>query len=112
MIKGESVVLLTPTVAYDENKDEVMTWTETPIDNVLFGRPSTEQLEEVMRLYSVEISYTLGIPKTYQGTLRGCQVRRLRDGLTYSIMGDPQPIPIELCPTAWNREAAAVIVDG
>lgn len=112
MFKGESVVLLTPTISYDENKDEVQTWAETPIDNVLFGRPSTEQLEEVMRLYSVEINYTLGIPKTYQESLRGCQVRRLRDGLTYRIMGDPQPIPIENCPTPWNREAAAVIVDG
>lgn len=112
MISGEQVVLLTPTIAYDENKDEIETWTETPINNVLFGRPSTTQIDEVMRLYSVEISYALGIPKTFKGSLRGCLVRRLRDGLVYRVLGDPQPLPIENCPTPWNREAAAVIVDG
>lgn len=112
MISGEQVVLLTPTIAYDENKDEIETWTETPLDNVLFGRPSTEQIEEVMRLYSVEISYTLGIPKTYTGSLRGCKVARARDGQTFQIMGEPQPLPPEICPTPWNREAYAVIVDG
>lgn len=112
MISGEQVVLLTPTIAYDENKDEIETWTETPINNVLFGRPSTTQIDEVMRLYSVEISYALGIPKTFEDSLRGCLVRRLRDGLVYRVLGDPQPLPIENCPTPWNREAAAVIVDG
>lgn len=112
MISGEQVVLLTPTIAYDENKDEIESWTETPLDNVLFGRPSTEQIEEVMRLHSVEISYTLGIPKAFTGSLRGCKVFRPRDNMTYSIMGNPQPLPSENCPTPWNREAYAVVVDG
>ena len=71
-----------------------------------------EQVDEIMRLYSVEISYALGIPKTFTGSLRGCKVRRLRDGQVFSIMGNPQPLPTELCPTPWNREALAVIVDG
>lgn len=112
LFKGESVTLRTPTIGYDENKDEVTTWTETQIDNVLFGRPSTEQIEEVMRLYSVEVSYTLGVPKAYTASLRGCEVFRPRDGKTYRIVGDPMPLPPELCPTPWNREAQAVIVDG
>ena len=112
MLKGETVTIYTPTITYDENKDEVTTWAETELDNVLFGRPSTEQVDEIMRLYSVEISYALGIPKTFTGSLRGCKVRRLRDGQVFSIMGNPQPLPTELCPTPWNREALAVIVDG
>ena len=112
MLSGETVMLLRQTTSYDENKDEVISYQEETIDNVLFGRPSTEQVDEIMRLYSVEISYALGIPKTFTGSLRGCKVRRLRDGQVFSIMGNPQPLPTELCPTPWNREALAVIVDG
>lgn len=112
MFSGESVTVKRPIYDYDENHDRVELWTDEPLDNVLFGRPTTEQMDEAMRLYSVEISYTLGIPKTYQDSLRGCMVYRPRDGKTYRVLGDPQPIPIENCPTPWNREASAVIVDG
>ena len=101
----------------DENKDEVTTWTETELANVLFGKPSTEQVDETMRLYGVHAQYVLGIPKTFTDSLRGCYVVRERDaGLStppeYWIAGDPQPLPPELCPTPWNREAIAGWVDG
>ncbi len=112
LFKGEPVTIKTPTITYDENKDEIETFTETELDNVLFGRPSTEQLDETMRLYGVEISYVLGIPKVYTSSLRGCLVYRPRDGQAFRIMGDPQPLPPEICPTPWNREAMAVVVDG
>lgn len=112
LFKGETVTILTPTIAYDENKDETVTWAETELDNVLFGRPTTEQVDEAMRLYGVHAQYTLGIPKDYSGSLRGCKVYRPRDENTYYIAGDPQPLPIEICPTPWNREAIAGWVDG
>lgn len=112
MLKGEPVTIKRPVETYDEAKDPVVTWTDVPLENVLFGRPTDEQRDEVMRLYSVEVSYTLGIPKAYTASLRGCEVFRLRDGKTYRIVGDPMPLPPELCPTPWNREAQAVIVDG
>ena len=112
MFSGESVTIKRPTYAYDENHDRIETWTDETLSNVLFGRPTTEQMDEAMRLYSVEISYTLGIPNTYLPSLRGCKVYRSRDGKMYRILGDPQPRPIENCPTPWNREASAVIVDG
>lgn len=112
LFKGESVTVKTPIIAYDENKDEVATWTEVELDNVLFGRPSTEQVDEAMRLYGVHAQYVLGIPKTFTDSLRGCKVYRPRDGRTYMIAGDPMPIPSEICPTPWNREAIAGWVDG
>ena len=112
LFKGEPVTLRTPTIGYDENKDEVTTWTETELDNVLFGKPSTEHVDETMRLYGVHAQYVLGIPKTFTDSLRGCEVYRPRDGKMYAIAGDPQPLPPELCPTPWNREAIAGWVDG
>lgn len=112
LFKGEQVTISTPAIAYDENKDEIATWTETELDNVLFGKPSTEQADEAMRLFGVEVSYVLGIPKEFTDSLRGCKVYRQRDGKTYTIAGDPMPLPPEICPTPWNREAMAVVVDG
>ena len=112
MFSGESVTVKRPIYDYDENHDRVELWTDEPLDNVLFGRPTTEQMDDAMRLYSVEVSYVLGIPNTYETSLRGCMVYRPRDGRTYRILGDPLPLPVELCPTPWNREASAVIVDG
>lgn len=109
---GEPVTILAPTVTYDENKDEIETFAETSVGNVLFGKPSTEQLEDAMRLFGVHAEYVLGIPKTFTASLRGCKVYRPRDGKTYTIAGDPQPLPPELCPTPWNREAVAGWVDG
>ena len=112
LLKGEPVTIYTPTITYDENKDEVVTWTETELDNVLFGKPSTEQVDETMRLYGVHAQYSLGIPKEYTDSLRGCKVYRPRDERMYVIAGDPMPLPPEICPTPWNREAIAGWVDG
>ena len=112
MIRGETVTIYTPAVTYDENKDEVAEYTPATVENVLFGMPTTEQIDEAMRLYSVRAQYTLGIPKAYTASLRGCKVFRPRDGETYVIAGDPHPLPNEICPTSWNREAIAGWVDG
>lgn len=117
MLKGETVQIYTPTIEYDENKDEVISWSGAEVENVLFGRPTTEQVDEAMRLYGVHAQYTLGIPKSYTDSLRGCKVTRNRDGgmdnpPEYIIAGDPQPLPPEICPTPWNREAIAGWTDG
>ena len=161
MLRGETVTIYTPTVTYDEAMDEVAEYTPTVVGNVLFGRPTTEQTDEAMRLYGVRAQYTLGIPKTYTASLRGCYVVRgaaeepdatddasaanetsgtaetdetaetveaestgtaettdteddADEGTEqrFWIAGDPQPLPPEICPTPWNREAIAGWVDG
>jgi len=128
MLRGETATIYTPTVTYDEAKDEIAEYTPVTVGNVLFGRPTTEQYDEAMRLYGVRAQYTLGIPKTYTASLRGCYVTRARDASVastttttggepddspkYWIAGDPQPLPAEICPTPWNREAIAGWVDG
>lgn len=151
MLRGETVTIYTPTFSYDDAMDEVAEYTPTVVGNVLFGRPTTEQTDEAMRLYGVRAQYTLGIPKTYAASLRGCYVVRGAaeetnaasenaetdetvetvaeaantaaatvtggdaddgTGQRFWIAGDPQPLPPEICPTPWNREAIAGWVDG
>ena len=132
MLRGEGVTVWRPTTTHDSRMDPVTTYVPEHVDNVLFGRPSTEQVDESMRLYGVRAAYVLGIPKAYAKSLRGCRVTRDRDmppvtttttttttttgpemwEPAYVVAGDPQPLPVELCPTPWNREAVAGWVDG
>ena len=116
MLRGETATVHAPTVAYDPaTKDELVTYTPTVVGNVLFGRPTTEQLDEAMRLFGVHAQYTLAIPKSFTASLRGCYVTRERDGENppkYWVAGDPPPLPPEVCPTPWNREAIAGWTDG
>lgn len=116
-LRGETVTVLRPSIAYDERMDPVTTWEPETVDNVLFGRPTTEDVDGAMRAYGVHVQYALGIPKGYTESLRGCKVIRERDsGMEhppeYVVAGDPAPLPPELCPTPWNREALVGWVDG
>ena len=116
MLRGESVKVYAPTVTYDANtRDEAVTWTATEVDNVLWGQPTTEQVDEAMRLHGIHAQYTLGVPKSFTGSMRGCYVTRDRDGTDppkYWVVGDPMPLPPEICPTDWNREAVVGRSDG
>jgi len=117
LLRGETVTVQRPSIAYDERMDPVTTWEPETVDNVLFGRPTTEDVDGAMRAYGVHVQYALGIPKEYAASLRGCRIVRVRDaGMEhppeYVVAGDPAPLPPELCPTPWNREALVGWVDG
>ncbi|MBQ9620550.1 MAG: hypothetical protein IJR41_01250 [Atopobiaceae bacterium] len=111
MFRGEAADFWLPSMTYDaDTKDEIIEYSPKRVENVLFGRPTTEQADASMRMYGVEAQYVLGIPKGFTASLRGCYVTRVRDGsdpVKFWIAGDPQPLPPELCPTPWNREAVA-----
>lgn len=154
-LRGEGVTIWRPTTTYDSAYDPVDTWTPEHVDNVLWGRPTTEQADATMRAFGVDVAYVLGIPKGYTESLRGCRVTRDRDLVVriigsdvyvqpnrlsvdgdnaivraeyviergnmqfadewlyaYAIAGDPAPLPPEICPTPWNREAHVGWVDG
>lgn len=117
MIKGETVVVNRPIRTYDDRKDIAEEWEHEPVDNVLFGYPSTSDAEQVMRMYGTTAGYKLGIPKAYTKPLKGCTVVRMRDAgqehpPIYRVLGDPQPLPPEICPTPWNRECFVEVADG
>ncbi len=49
--------------AVDEFNMPVITYTDTTVENVLVGEPSTEDIKEVYDLYGKKVKYTLAIPK-------------------------------------------------
>ena len=121
LLSGEDVMVLVPSIYYDGQGDEAVTYGPDngqgaepgiPVANVLFGRPQTAPIEEAARYHGATVAYTLGFPASFSGSLRGCRVKRMRDGAMYEVSGDPQPLPPELCPTTWNREVEVTAAHG
>lgn len=118
LLHGEAVTVLTPSVTYDEHMEEVETWEREEVQNVLVAPGSTSDVEESARPDGTRAVFTLGFPKTFCKSLRGCRVIiRCPEGgdeeeHTYSIIGDPQPNSAANCPTAWWYTAEVEAVDG
>lgn len=63
-IKGITVTLHEETVTgYDEFGAPIVEKTETDVDNVLVGEPTTDDITTSVSLYGKQIRYMLGIPK-------------------------------------------------
>ena len=118
LLSGETVAVLTQSVAYDEHMEAVEKWEREDVDNVLVAPGSTASVEDTARPYGTRAVFTLGFPKTFSKRLRGCRVIvRCPDGgdeneHTYSVIGDPQPNNAENCPTQWWYTAEVEAVDG
>lgn len=110
LIKGEAVTVRTPTVAYDEHMEESMTWTETTVQNVLVMPGATSDVTDSTRLHGTRVVYSLGFPKSFTSSLRGCRV--VVRGREYAVIGDPQPATAGNVPDPWNRTVEVEAVDG
>lgn len=110
LLSGEAVAVLTPSVTYDEHMEVVETWVREEVQNVLVAPGSTADVEDSTRPHGTRAVFTLGFPKTFSKSLRGCRVE-VR-GSTYSVIGDPQPNSAANCPTAWWYTAEVEAVDG
>ena len=110
LIKGEAVTVRTPTVAYDEHMEESTTWTETTVANVLVMPGATSDVTDSTRLHGTRVVYSLGFPKGFTSSLRGCHV--VVRGKEYAVIGDPQPATASNLPEPWNRTVEVEAVDG
>lgn len=118
LIAGEAVTVRTPTVGYDEHMEEVVTWDETTVANVVVTPGATSDVLDSTRPDGTRVAFTLGFPKTFSAPLRGCRVVvRPVEGdpeseHTYAVIGDPQPYTAENVPGAWNYTCEVARVDG
>lgn len=110
LIRGESVTVLTPSVSYGEHMEEVVSWSETEVGNVLVMPGATSDVTDSTRLHGTRVAFSLGFPKSFAASLRGCRV--VVRGSTYSVMGDPQPATSDNVPGPWNRTVDVEAVDG
>lgn len=110
LIAGESVTVRTPTVSYDEHMEEVVTWGEATVQNVVVTPGATSDVLDSTRPDGTRVAFTLGFPKTFTASLRGCRV--IVRGVECAVIGDPHPYTAENVPGAWNYTAEVARVDG
>ena len=110
LIAGETVTVRTPTVGYDEHMEEVVTWDEATVGNVVVTPGATSDVLDSTRPDGTRVAFTLGFPKTFTEPLRGC--RCVVRGIECAVIGDPQPYTAENVPGAWNYTCEVAMVDG
>ena len=110
LIAGETVTVRTPTVGYDEHMEEVVTWEDATVENVVVTPGSTSDVLGSTRPDGTRVAFTLGLPKTFTASLRGCRV--IVRGIECAVIGDPQPYTPDNVPGAWNYTAEVARVDG
>lgn len=110
LIAGETVTVRTPTVGYDEHMEEVMTWEDATVQNVVVTTGATSDVLDSTRPDGTRVAFTLCFPKTFTAPLRGCRV--LVRGIECAVIGDPQPYTAVNVPGAWNYTAEVERVDG
>lgn len=110
LIKGEAVTVRTPSITYDEHMEETTSWAETTVENVLVMPGATSDVTDSTRLHGTRVVYSLGFPKGFTASLRGCRV--VVRGKAYAVIGDPQPATAANLPDPWSRTAEVEAVDG
>ena len=110
LIAGETVTVRTPTIGYDEHMEEVVTWDEATVQNVVVTPGATSDVLDSTRPDGTRVAFTLGFPKTFTAPLRGC--RCVVRGIECAVIGDPQPYTAENVPGAWNYTCEVARVDG
>ena len=103
MISGTTVTVLTP---YENGTDRfnnvVYGMTGADVDDVLIAPGATELLE-AKRPEGAKVEFTLHFPKTFTGSLEGCEVELPAPwGGRYKVVGNPQPYMDENTPTRWH----------
>lgn len=77
--------------------------TTQAVSDVLIQPGATDDME-ASRPDGVTVAFTLHFPKTFVGSLEGCEVTLPSPwGGTYRVIGNPQPFMSSNCPTRWNR---------
>ena len=110
LIAGEAVTVRTPSIGYDEHMEEVVTWDEATVQNVVVTPGATSDVLDSTRPDGTRVAFTLGFPKSYTAPLRGCHV--LVRGVECAVIGDPQPLTPGNVPGPWNYTAEVERVDG
>ena len=110
LIAGETVTVRTPTIGYDEHMEVVESWSARPVENVIVTPGATSDVLDSTRPDGTRVDFTLGFPKTFTASLRGC--RCVVRGIECAVIGDPQPYTAENVPGAWNYTAEVERVDG
>ena len=79
-------------------------WQETdiPVENVLIGEPSTQEIIDELNLSGKQLAYTLAIPKGDEHVWTNRRVSFW--GETFETIGEPTRGIEHLIPLSWNKK--------
>lgn len=80
---------------------------QTPVDNVLVGQPTAEDINSALQLYGKHVRYMLGIPKGDENVWEDTDVILPAPFAgRYHTIGFPVAGIEDLIPLAWNKKIA------
>ena len=86
----------------DRFGNAVYTSSKTEVSDVLVSPGATSEMD-ASRPEGVEVAYTLHFPKTFTGSLEGCDIVLPAPWAgTYRVIGDPKPYIDANTPTRWH----------
>lgn len=102
-MKGVTVLLHVKTqTSTDAFGAPVFTDTTIPVDNVLIGEPSSEQIVQELSLHGKHLAYVLAIPKGDENTWTDTEVEFF--GEKFKTYGEPTQGIEALIPLSWNKK--------
>lgn len=102
-MRGVTVILYETTqTGVDDFNRPTYSETAVPVDNVLIGEPSTEDIANELNLSGKRLSYTLAIPKGDAHTWEGRDVSFW--GERFRVIGKPTQGIEYLIPLSWNKK--------
>lgn len=110
LLTGETVTVIRPNDTLDELGEPIEGEpTRTEVSPVLVTPGGTEDMA-ASRPEGITVALTLGFPKTFTDSLRGCSVE-VR-GKTYKVIGDPEPLTPENISGEFNYTVEVTRNDG
>ena len=103
MITGVTIEVQRPIKgAADRFGNETTTYQRERVCNVLVSPGSTSDMEAA-RPDGVTVAYTLHFPKTFTGSLKGCEIELPAPWSgVYRVIGDPREYIDANTPTKWH----------
>lgn len=102
-MRGVTVILYETTqTGVDDFNRPAYSETAVPVDNVLIGEPSTEDIANELNLSGKRLAYTLAIPKGDAHTWEGRDVSFW--GERFRVIGKPTQGIEYLIPLSWNKK--------
>lgn len=102
-MKGVTILLHVKTqTSTDEFGAPVYTDTTIPVDNVLIGEPTSDQVMQELNMHGKRLAYVLGIPKGDSNTWTDTEVEFF--GEKFKTYGEPTQGIDHLIPLSWNKK--------